>query len=204
MVSRRTRHSWKPAIAALGVAFGLGCGGSPTPPPREAANSDAYDPAAVDPAFARAVDAYGAHVRRLRVLPEVRSAEGLRHALALLADAIENVPYPGGLALEEVAELIRTDEVRLAMGSPDEVGPPAVKHALELAAGALHLIARGPYRRAPEVMKRVQDLEIAVADIDPGAALRVDRDALLAALVQAERALVAVRAAAARRAALGS
>jgi hypothetical protein len=143
--------------------------------------------------FSDAVAALTSQLELLRVIPPAESERGLLEALDRLAGAIERVPEPRGVAVNEAAKLIRADLQGLEYGSAlQEDHTERVKRALLTAVGALELLARGPYRDAPGLATRVQAFRDAVTPLDAQQPLSSQRGQVLTALAQADTALHSV------------
>lgn len=118
-----------------------------------------------------------------------------RRAVSSMADAIANVPDSQGVDVAAAARNMRTDYVDVAGAT----GGPASAHlrrVLMVAAGAMALLAHGPYVGEPAVARRVAVFEQVAAELNPDEAIEAQRQVVVRAFAGAGAALASIERAA--------
>jgi len=179
-------------VASGAAALALHCATSGAAQPARVAQA----PPAPAPAtrFQSAVTSLREQVELLRVSPGPPGDQGVRRAVATLADAIEDVPDARGVDVVDAARTMRED-------FPDDIGggqrnaPHAAaqaRRALETAAGALSLLAGGPYAGVRGLATRVRALRQATDAIAPDERIDDQRPRVVEALARAVDAVAAL------------
>lgn len=141
--------------------------------------------------FENATSSLREQVQLLGSAPGTVDEASTRRAVHSLADAIANVPDPQGVDVDAAAGSIRSSYVNVA----GAMGPNAsrrLRESLMVAAGAMTLLARGPYAREPAVARRVAAFEHAAASVSPDEAIEGQAPAVIHALAGAGAALASL------------
>lgn len=179
-----TQGSPAPPMAS-GVLAVIQAVPKPGPAASGGAGSAAIASAAAPAApFESAASSFREQVQLLETAPAAYGSESVRRAIATLADALERVPFPQGVDVVDAARTMREE-------FPDDVGGGQandataslkVRRALETAAGALYLLAHGPYANVLPFSKGSDQLERTADTIAPDETVPAQRQHVLAAL----------------------
>jgi len=180
------------AACASGVAALAACSSRaaaqppaiPYPPPARSSPAPTGD-------FPRAVSSLNEQVQLLLAAPASVDDAALNRALRTLAAALQAVPDTQGVDVTAAAQTVRTP---LPLSFAGTQPPPATQQlydALESAAGAMLLLAHGPYVRFPFVADDVSGFERSVNAIERDQRIAAQPRQVVGALAMAGRALSA-------------
>jgi hypothetical protein len=185
--SSSTRAARAGLVLGALVVVGAGCHVGAARPPLEAPRIDAP--------FAKAVDAYGAEIRRLPGKGAFARAD-LARALDKLAEAVATIPDArAGDEPRAAAEQIHAAARRIEIGRGDPT-IAEIDSGLAITSALLSKLARVPYGDAPGIAAHARALALAVMHVERAASITDARLAVRVALEQARATLVAVGAAA--------
>lgn len=158
-------------------------------------HAEAPAPARIDPQLSRALDAYGAEIRRLPDSGRLVDRAELGRALEALADAVAAIPdaRTGDLPAA-AADQVRVAALRIERGGATPPSAVEIESALVVTSTLLSQLARSPYGDAPDMAAHARALAAAVQRVHrvgPTDDLRV---AVRTALEQARATLVAIGA----------
>jgi hypothetical protein len=168
---------------ALALSCGAGTSVAPPPvappvaPPEPAIGGVPVIEGEIDP-FVRAAEAYMDSLRLLANIPFEPDYGATRTSLALLADAIQDIPVVPQVSTKEAADLMRK---RTAQSRFNVQPVQSAKHVLEIAEGAFMLAARTGYGNAASMQSHLQNLHSAIAQLDERKPISSQRDPLITA-----------------------
>ncbi|HXX70041.1 MAG TPA: hypothetical protein VEK07_22870 [Polyangiaceae bacterium] len=134
--------------------------------------------------FQAAASSFREQVQLLEIAPATYGVESVRRAVATLADALESVPFAQDVDVVDAARTMREE-------LPDDVGGGQadaataslhVRRALQTAAGALYLLAHGPYASALHFTDGAEQFEKTAGEIAPNDTVPDQRRRVIAAL----------------------
>lgn len=167
--------------------------GPPTPNPLQplAAASASELVSSASLPFQSAASSFREQVQLLETAPASYGPESVRRAVATLADALESVPFPHDVDVVGAAQTMREEFPDDVGGGQRDAGTASrqVRRALKTAAGALFLLAHGPYASSSHFGEGADQFVKAAEAIEPDQSVPAQHHAVVTALRSASDAL---------------